>query len=402
MIKQADPKSENISHSPNLLVPLIKSSLGFIFFFFLFEIVVNTIFSYPKDPQNTSPGFLSLYFDYGRSIEGKVFRQIGQTKATSAPLAQAGWLGEIEGVDQPRCRLNQTSLFIASYGMSFSNYVADALKRLDSNILLRKIAGPAAPPNHSYAAYKLDKDNHDADIVIFGILASSVRGLNSMSGMTLSPEVPPPFTFPAYYLENGQLKSISPSITSFNDLQMAKQDPKRWQEFVNQLRENDKFYDSFVFNRNFLDYSATARLIRRAWSKRVTGEKDSYIYSTNGFNQDWEQVSVLRAMIKDFSAQAAKNHQFPIILLISDQGFSNDLFTILEKTIVENKLAYINTDDIVPNTNRANFVGDGHFTQKANKKIAEQTLMLIKENYPVIQKNRLLREQTPSCNSINK
>ena len=61
-------------------------------FIILFEIIVNVLFPYPTDPLNTNPGTLPLYFDYGRSTEGKVRRQLGTSKENSAPLAQAGWL----------------------------------------------------------------------------------------------------------------------------------------------------------------------------------------------------------------------------------------------------------------------------------------------------------------------
>ena len=31
-------------------------------------------------------------FDFGRSIEGKISRQVGQTNESSSPLVQVGWL----------------------------------------------------------------------------------------------------------------------------------------------------------------------------------------------------------------------------------------------------------------------------------------------------------------------
>ena len=63
--------------------------------------------------------------------------------------------------------------------MSFTNDVGKAMQQIEPQITIRKIDGPTAPPNHSFTAYSLDRKNHDADVVIWGILASSVQGLDA-------------------------------------------------------------------------------------------------------------------------------------------------------------------------------------------------------------------------------
>ena len=106
-------------------------------------------------------------------------------------------------------------MLVATYGMSFSNNVSRAMKTIDPRITLRLIAGPSAPPNYSFAAYNLDRGQHKADVVILGILASSVPGMSSITGMTWGSEVPAPFTFPKYVAKDRKLQAIWPKIQSF-------------------------------------------------------------------------------------------------------------------------------------------------------------------------------------------
>ena len=110
------------------LAPIIRDSLkitgGFLGFILLFEIIVNSLFPYPQDPQNTNPGTLPLYFDYGKSIEGKVRRQLGTSNDNSAPIAQAGWFNSENWQKQPIKPETKQDKLVAIYGMSFTNDVA--------------------------------------------------------------------------------------------------------------------------------------------------------------------------------------------------------------------------------------------------------------------------------------
>lgn len=360
-----------------MILEAFKTGLWFLGFLLLFDIAINILFPYPSDPRNTSPGQLNLYFDYGRSTESKINRQVGPTDATSAPIAQAGWLNPQEWKPLPARPKKTENLLIACYGMSFSNQVCEAMKAIDPHLDLRMIAGPGSPPNHSFAAYTLDRGHHQAGVAIWGILASSVKGLSTMSGMTMGSEVPPPFTFPKYFIEDGKLQAIWPDIQSLEKLRVAKQNHQQWKEFVTQLREHDRFFDPFVFEHNFLDNSAMVRMLRRVWTQRHQGKLTEQIYTAEGFKQNWPELDTLRLMVKEFAATARADNKLPIILLLNDRGYNDHLYQVLKPALEEASIPYVSTHTIAPASNLNNFVGDGHFTPSANKLIAKALLNLI-------------------------
>src|ERR1700722_1917978 len=52
---------------------------------------VGVAFRLPADPRH-APSSLQNYFDYGRSIEGKLRRLVGSTPEQDAAIVSAGWL----------------------------------------------------------------------------------------------------------------------------------------------------------------------------------------------------------------------------------------------------------------------------------------------------------------------
>lgn len=378
-------------HLHNLSIPSFKLrtakairkvvviSLWILFFLVGFDISMNFLFPYPSNPQVTSPGQLNVYFEYGRSIEGKLSRMVGSTNESSSPIAQAGWL-DLElwkTYNAPVSRSSTEDLLVAIYGMSFSNDVGGAMKEMDSRIGLRLIAGPAAPPNYSFAAYTLDRGRHQADVVILGLLASSLKALRTMNGMTWQFESPAPYTYPRYFVEEGKLKAIWPKITSLSQLRTALQDKQQWDAFVTQIRENDQFYNSFLFHRNFFDNSVLVRLTRRAWAQRHQMTVTNQIHDSGGFNAESE-IPVLQGIVTEFAATAKADGKMPIVLLLNDRGYEDHLFQALKPTLENASIPYLSTHNIAPATDIRNFVSDGHFTKSANKSIAEALLKLIK------------------------
>jgi hypothetical protein len=341
------------------------------------DVAINVIFRYPTDPQNINPGSLNLYFDYGRSLEGKVFRQLGKTDDLSAPIAQAGWLDHQLGKGEPV--KPKHDLLVAIYGMSFSNYVGEAIQKLDPKITTRLIAGPYAPPNHSFAAYQRDRSQHHAKVVIFAILASSVQGLDSMTGMTLGGELPSPYTFPHYDLVAGQLKAVNPKIQTLAQLRAAREHPQQWQEFATQLGAHDRFYDPLTFHQNLIDQSAILRMARRSWARKQREQVIASIHTPAGFNPQWKQLPVLRRMVVEFAAEAKQDGAVPLVLLIQDQGYDDHLYRVLQPTLGRSGIAYVSTHEMAGTGNPQNFVGDGHFTATANQRIAAAVLAMINQ-----------------------
>jgi hypothetical protein len=356
---------------------LVKVGLGLISTLVALDIAINLLFPYPTDPLNTSPGAMNLYFDYGRSIEGKVSRQMGATDDTTAPIARAGWLDARMGEAEATRPAAGKTLLVAIYGMSFAEHVGQSMAKLDPNITLRIIGGPSAPPNFSFAAYEADRGHHQADVAILGILASSVKGMGAMTGMTWGAEVPAPYTFPKYKLENGHLAAIQPEVRSLAELRTTLSQPQQRDAYVDQLQANDQFFDSFVFDKNILDNSAIVRMIRRAWAKSHQDNITSQIHTPAGFNPNWEQAPVLKRMVEEFAATAEQDGKLPIVLLFNDQGYDDHLYRLLKPTLERHQIPFVSSHEVAPATDRSNFVGDGHFTPAVDQRLAEKVLAVV-------------------------
>ena len=354
------------------------AGLGFVLTLAALDVAINLLFPYPTDPLNTSPGAMNLYFDYGRSIEGKVTRQLGATDETSAPIARPGWLDSHLGEGQATKPMGK-NLLVAIYGMSFALRTGEAMKKLDPNVTLRIVAGPSAPPSFSFAAYEADRGHQQANVVILGILASSVKGMGAMTGMTWGSEVPAPYTFPKYSLQQGKLAAVQPQITSLAQLRAAMGDRLKRDTFVAQLQEHDQFFDSFVFEKNWLDASAIVRMLRRAWAKVHQDNITNQIHTQAGFNPEWDQVPVLKKMVQEFAATAKRDGKLPIVLLFNDRGYDDHLYRLLQPTLEQNQIPFVSSHEIAPATDGNNFVSDGHFTRAVDQRIAQKVLDLVNE-----------------------
>ncbi|NDJ17673.1 hypothetical protein [Myxacorys almedinensis] len=362
------------SRSP--LQTVIITGLWTLCFLGLFDVAINRIFPYPTDPLAPRPSQLKTYFEYGRSIEGKLARMIGTDDRSSAVLAKAGWLDPQTW--SPATLPPNKNLLIAVYGMSFSEQIAEAMEKLDPRLAFRRINAPSAPPNHSYTAYKLDRGRHSADVVMLGILASSIKAMPTLSAATWQFEVPSMYTYPRYELENGTLQAIEPKVHSLAEFRNVLHDPQS--EFVKQLESRDRAYSSFLFQRNWLDQSAIVRLVRRAWAQRHIDNLDNSLHTAEGFADT--EMSILQAMVSDFAATARQDGKFPIVLVFNDKGYEDHLIQALLPRLGTEAIPYVSTHAIAPASNLSNFVGDGHFIPPVNDRIAKAVLTVINQSVP--------------------
>ncbi|MBI5091045.1 MAG: hypothetical protein HZB26_01215 [Candidatus Hydrogenedentes bacterium] len=345
------------------------------------DIAVNVAFRYPERTGSVPPGFLTRYFEYGRSIEGKLSRMVGPDDASSDPVALAGWLDPESWKDLPSAPSTATNVLIANYGMSFSFDVGRTLQKINPRYEMRCIGGPTAPVSHSYAAFTLDRTRHQAKIVLIGILASSVRGLVTMTGQTWAFESPYPYTYPRYRVTaDGKLDAMWPMITSMNGLREALAQPEKWAAFVQQLRENDDYYNPFLFRHNVLDAPVTVRLLRRGWGQHQNSAVLDTIHTDKGFRPDSPALPVLKAIVRQFAETARTDGRLPIVLLLNDQGYSDHLYKALEPTLRDGQIPYVSTHEVAPAADLANFVADGHFTDAAYQRIAQLLEKVIQEN----------------------
>ena len=115
------------------------------------DVLTQRAFPMPAE-VNRQPGKLAQYFDYGRSIAGKLARLVGSTDARSAPIVVAGWIDR-------ECRHTPSPsppgrIGVTVYGMSFTEHIANQLEQLDPTLAISTYGGPAAPANHSYACFQ--------------------------------------------------------------------------------------------------------------------------------------------------------------------------------------------------------------------------------------------------------
>ncbi len=277
----------------------------------LIDVSLNTLLPGPKGSNRASPGTLVQYFDYGRSIEGKIRRLIGPDDASTALVAQAGWLEPGAPPEPSSDRAQQTKVSVAVYGMSFSEQAAQAMADLDPRIKLRLMGGPAAPASHSFAWFLEDSDRHNAKVVILGILASSVKGLASMSAMNWQFEGPAPYTFPRYHRVGGKLEATWPGSRSLPEFRACLADRSRWASYVEQMRRHDDFYNPFLFDENWLDSSALVRLVRRAVAAQHIRRVERTFHTTNGFVAESAPLASLRAIVEEFAAKARLQNRLP-------------------------------------------------------------------------------------------
>lgn len=322
-------------------------------------------------PYN-KPNELQRYLEYGRSVEGKIRRMIGKTDETSTPVTRSGWLlGRKDDDSKPTEVSMPGQILIAIYGMSYAQHVSEKLVHF-SQIKVRFLGGPDAPPNHSYALYQFDRGKHKAKVIIWGILASSVVGMTTMTNLNKSFEHPLPYTYPKYRVVNSRLRAQFPPIMSMADFRATLFDQDKWTKYIDYLQSEDGYYHPLRFHESFLDNLAMVRFFRRSLVKRFNKKVVAKVYQADiGFLKDSVEIQALRMMITEFAQQVRQDDQLPILMLFSNQGYDDHLYQVLRDVIIENNIPTMRSHLIAPAKDPKNFLDDGHFTASVNLNIAK-------------------------------
>ena len=329
---------------------------------------------YGRDPAQVNQ--LTRYFDYGRSIEGKVRAMVGAEGSAPHPMAQTGWIGLPAG--QPERPGEGQNLLVAVYGMSFSSNIARTMQEQDKSIALRLAGGPGAPLNHSYAMYTADRGQHEAGVVVLGILASSLPALATVTHMTWNFEAPSPHFYPRFIMAGGKLTELAPSVGSLAQLQAAVKDESQWRALVAEIATRDEFYDSIAFGSS-ADSSVLARLARRGWgqsSKRSTLER---FHNATGFTNELGQIEVTHALVSAFISRVRSDGKLPVILAINDSGYADHLHRVLAPAVSADAAVYFSTHELAPASESGNFVKDGHFTAAKDRLMGRRLAELIND-----------------------
>ena len=358
----------------------IRTICWIIFYLAIIDITINLMFAYPSDPTNTDPSYLQIYFEYGRSSEGKLYRMTRHTAEESAPILAYGWLDDERYFSLPNKPLKKNQILVSVYGMSHTKALGEAISKCNKNFIIREITAPGAPPNWSFATYQLDKNRHQTDVVILGIMTDCVPLISSTSGATSYFDMSYPYTFPRYLMKENSLHPFYPPFFTGDGYRDYFFNDKKWSEYWAWLSRYDKYYDPILFRKTILDKSSFIRLIRRAYSETVRRERISKVYTNQGFNIKSEEVIVLQEMIKEFAQTAKENNSVPVIYLVNNLGRSDHLYKALKPVLEVNKIPYLSTHIICPpNDPRLYLSTNSHFILSKDIELAQEMIKIIEK-----------------------
>ncbi len=346
----------------------------------LMDVAVDRTFRLPRDPRVKATNPLVTYFNYGTSIEGKIRREVGPSDESTSLLAMAGWVDE-QARSNPGAVAPPGGILASFYGMSFSSDVAKQLAEVEPRVGLRLFGGPAAPANHSHAIAGLDRGGQ-SDVMVLGVLASSVKGVATNNGMTWRFENPAPFTYPRHEAGASGLEARWPMVRTLDDTRAALADPALWGRYLAQLRATDDFYNDFLFRHDLSDSSTLVRMVRRAVAQRWEAARAARTHGPKGFVESSPAMASLRAIVAAFAAGARRDGKVPVVLLLEDQGYGDHLGRALEPVLGAGRIPHLATHTVCSPTDRRNFLPDGHFTEEANRKNARALLEVIRRELP--------------------
>ncbi|MES2889367.1 MAG: hypothetical protein V4739_15340 [Pseudomonadota bacterium] len=342
----------------------------------LVDLAVNLVLD-PRWAGGQRLASVSRYFNFGRSVEGKLVQTLGPKADRPNAVVAAGWIDPAQWQQTlPAASQGGGDLLVAVYGQSFAFNTVKAMAALDGRMTPRLIGGPAAPLSHSYAAYRADAALRRADVVVVGILASSLGKADALSGLSWNFESPAPFTYPKFALQPGaaELTETSPVLGTEQAFRtaFAERGPA-WQAFKAQLREHDQGYDAFAFNQAVWDHSALVRLVRRGW----VSSRQHYAV-TRPAPEGGDQLAVARVLLARVQQLAAARGEPLVVVLFQDRGAEVNLVQALGPTLDALGVRYIATDTFFAATDPAQFIADGHYTEAANAQVAAALLEAVR------------------------
>jgi hypothetical protein len=226
---------------------------------------------------------------------------------------------------------------------------------------------------HSYALFISDQNEHQADVVVLGIVASGIQLLETMTTMGWAFEHPFPYTYPRWRLVDGKLTPIYPLIDSLGSLRNALNDHEQWTLFRDQLRAHDVSYSPWLFEAGLSDYSAFLSMLRRGYGQSHQ-DTLSATYGVSSSGDKSPTAAITQAIVSQFASDVRAKGAIPVLLLLHDRGTGNELFTLLSDVINRNNILYVSTHDIAPANDASSFLKDGHFKLEYDVVFAQKLL----------------------------
>ncbi len=361
---------------------ILWTFIGIIFWLGVFEASAQWFMSGYDDQKllnekvKGSGGKVALYLARGLSVEKKLrIGWEGRFNKKRNPH-RAGWLDPRLWADKPQ---DGEKGLIAAYGQSFTFYAMGRLKELVPEYETRVITGPSAPPNHSFAAFNLDRNLHSAEVCVLGLLSGTIKGLLGMSSAGYYWHTPLPFTFPRYRVVNGELVSEMPLIRTQESWDQALKDPLKLEPFLKQIETHDNYFSSVGYRSTWLDSLILGRIVQKGFNGRKASSVQNKFIGPQGFKEDSELVVILQAIVKEFARVAREDGRLPIVLLFHGRGEADHLYQMIYKTLEENQIPYVSSHGICSPWNPDVFISkdDGHLKPHCNKEIVRQMLEII-------------------------
>ena len=331
------------------------------------DVGVNVAFAYPSDPKNLQPNPLALFFDYGRSMEGRLRRITRPDPEATAPITLAGWYDPLVAIRRP-AKPGATEVTI--YGMSHAVRLADALQTVSPKYQARSIGAPGASTNWSYGAFLRDRERKQSKVAVLAIMSSTLPMILSPSPMDWNTSFAMPYTADRFVETAGGLRQIKPPYESFSQYVRIANDPSAWDRALGQFAATDPFYDPLLFRENWLDNSSLGRLVRRAWSQRRDRAWRSRVLTAQNYDPESESVRIANAIIADFALKARSEGIVPVIYVIDSFGYGDQLSRALSGTLKRERIPYLSTSQYVDPRNPTAYLPDSHFTDANDRKLA--------------------------------
>lgn len=346
---------------------ILRTTLWTIALLASLDLGLGLAFRVPADPRSR-PSPLAQYFDFGTSTEAKLRRMVAQDDAHAAPVVSAGWL---EPRDWPADDAPAAGRpLVTVYGQSFTYAIGESLGAIEPTWVFRARGGPAAPVSHLVALHDVDRRRVASDVAILGVLASSLRGVDATTGATWMFESPYPYTYPRWRLEGDTLRADPPSIRSLGALRAALADRAATRAWAAELQRQDAWYSPALFHASVLDHSVIVRLLRRAWAQRQQRGHLATIHDRQGFREASGIPEVTRRLIRRFAANARADGALPVVVLVHDRGYSDHLARFCRESLERDGIVFLSTHELADPGDPANFVGDGHLSGPANRRLA--------------------------------
>lgn len=345
----------------------LKLSGWVLLFLIVFDIGVNLLFAYPPDPRDVNPNRLQMYFDYGRSTEGRLRRGTRADPKLTAPITLAGWYTPLVAVQREPKPSGQV---VTIYGNSQSVRLADALQNSSLSYSARTVAAPGATVNWAYGAFLRDEGAKQGEAVVLTIMPSNLPMIRTMSAMTWNTSFAMPYTADVFELENSELVRHKPPYETFEDYASRLDDKAAWHEARKVFARYDSFYDAFLMEKTVLDHSTIVRLLRRGWAQRRDARVRQSSLNRRGFNPADDSVEIANAIIAQFAAKARLQGLVPVIYIVNSRGYGDQMFNALVDTLEKHGIPYVSSHLVVDPNDPRNYLPDSHFTDANDQKIA--------------------------------